>query len=291
MSELAYAISIGQSELAQQAECLVRSINLFAPESEIFGYLTEEEMDALSRHQQSFFERHTILTVGQNPIPEYPIAIKIEALRAALEQTSTEYVALVDTDTLVLNPIDVHRETSADFLAKPADISTQYWTSKDAEKEWIQLYQRAGKEYLGAEFETTVDRKPIPRYWNAGMVITNQSDLADEWLNLTSELYSEINDPFYTDQVSLALVAAEYNTELLSEQYNFPLPHRIWCPSNIRLLHYHRYRYLARVLNPRVKIKIRNTGVIYNQGYPDSSQTVQEVGIRLYNTIRRNIYQ
>lgn len=285
MTDLTYALSIGKGKLAEQAEYLVHSIKTYAPSSDIFSFITNDEYSSLTDYQRNYFEMSTELAVLQSPIPEYPIAVKIAGLKEALDYTETEYVALLDTDTLLIRPIDADLSTTAEFFAKPVDVNQQYWTSKDSQEEWKRLYLRENKDYPGTQMKTTVDHVPIPPYWNAGSVITNQKNLVNEWLDLTSKLHPEIHDPFYADQVALAIVTAEYETVALSEQYNFPLPHRRWCPAGTNLLHYHEFRYLARILNPRVKGRVRQTGVQHASSYPKRQEFLQELGIRLYKLI------
>lgn len=285
MTKISYAISVGSDRIAEQAEYLIRSITTTSPNSDIYGYVTKQEYSKLNDTRREFLQNHIELLVGENPIPEYPIAIKISALLAALHNSQTDYVALLDTDSLLLNQINPPKIGDAELLAKPVDVANQYWASEDSTSDWRLLYDRFNKDFPNYRLKSTVDQQSILPYWNAGLVITNTKKLAEEWLDLTIELYQELEKQFYTDQVALSLASTGYKTANLSEKYNFPLPHRLWCPSEARLIHYHKYRYLARVLNPIVRHEIKRSRITNAQGFPKRRKVMKEATIQVYNML------
>lgn len=204
----------------------------------------------------------TVCTIetGPNPIDRYPIAIKLAALDRAASVLDTEYLLCLDTDVLVLDDVSVP-EQDEDLYLKPVDIGGQYYASQASHEEWEALANTFGMMFPGITTRSTVDRKPIPPYWNAGMVLTRNNEFPSRWLSLTKELYKNHDTGYFTDQVALGLLSTEYDVGEVGEDYNYPLTNRLFVPNSVKILHYNTFYQLARLYDPRIFRRIAQTGI------------------------------
>lgn len=260
--DVTYITTADTGILEWQARRLAESIATYAPESELVIFVPESSLPKLSPKTREVFEHHSTVLTGEIPIPEYPISALLQAYVKGAHVAETEYIAALDTDTLVLEPIRL--TSGGEVWLRPADVGVQYWTSDRSVGQWKRLYREfnltapSRKEWL----VSTVDRNPIPPYWNSGVVVTTDRTLPERWLDITRELYERDDLPvdgseFFLDQISLALAVRQNDVGQLSEVANFPLGGRVRTPADVQVLHYGNSRNLARVLSPSVRRKLR----------------------------------
>lgn len=262
-ADTTFALTADSGELAWQAERLVRSLARNCPEANIVVFVPEAAIERLRRDVLELFESNATVVTGTIPLPEYPISAMVQAFVEAERKSETEYLVAVDTDTLVLNPPRISGD--AEVWARPADVGVQYWTTEEATSEWRQLCAAFGLPFPSKDewLTSTVDRIPIPPYYNSGVVVTTDRTLPERWLTLTEELVRREDVPvspteFFTDQISLALALRTRRTETLSSRANYPLGGRINVPPDVEIIHYGDRRNLARVLSPKLRRELRS---------------------------------
>lgn len=265
--DIAFAITADAGELEHQAELLVRSISRNCPNADIVVFVPEQSRDDIMDNALKLFESAGTVVYGQIPIPDYPISAMIRAFIEAERLMNAKYLVALDTDTLLLQPVCIDAE--ATVWLRTADVGAQYWGSADARNDWKQLHERFGlepprhDEYVTA----SVDGRPIPPYWNGGVVITTDRSLPARWLNHTKTLYYEdelpvSQDEFFVDQLALALAVRENVVTPLSEKENFPLGGRVWVPTDVSILHYGDRRNLSRVIPMNTRCKLSELNAI-----------------------------
>jgi hypothetical protein len=285
--DIAISFAVGDGELAEKARYLTNSIKTYTSNPEIHTFASTDEWESLSAREQNFFDTETTVATGELPIAGYPISAKLAAMKHAASVTTRPFLLLLDTDTVVLNEIEYHSDGSAELFVKRADGSDQYWISEEAEDDWKRAYSLFNSEYPGYTSETSETGVPIPPYWNAGFVLTSDKEFPSEWLSATRTVYqSNLSERFFADQVALGVLSTQYEVEEVSELYNYPLPFRYRCPSNIRVLHYHDFQPCGRIVTPLVRAKLRQIGLTQSHSFPSSGDQLRllaGVGLRLFN--------
>jgi len=163
-----------------------------------------------------------------------------ESLDEPAEEAGDEpYRLLLDTDTLVLDEITVHR-SGRDLYLKPVDVGLQYWgrASQSGER-WRELAREADLPAPEWTHTSTFDGNSIPSYWNAGFVLSGVEGFASRWMSLVEQLYPEIPYEWHADQVALGLLSQVYDVEALDNRYNYPIHLRLRCRDDAVVLHYH----------------------------------------------------
>lgn len=258
--DIGIVFAFGPDDLALQARSLVRSINRYTNFEEVLAFTTPEEYDDIDPEIKSEMAEHCTLEIVEKPIDGYPIAIKEAALQRAASMLDTEYLLCLDVDMLLLDEPNFP-ERDGDLFVKPVDIGTQYYGTEQSFGEWEEIASQFGFSFPGVKTRSTVDKHPIPPYWNGGMVLTRNNDFPDKWVSLTEKLYEQCDIGYFTEQVSLALLSTEYSVVELGEMYNYPLTHRVFVPNSTAILHYNTFQHLARVYDPRVLHRVLNTGL------------------------------
>lgn len=286
MSKVSYCFCLPPGDYERQALYLLRSIekNTKADPDEIFVFVAEEEKEGISEDTIEEVEKKATLIEGNIPNPDYLLSSSHEALRKASKITEKEYIALLDTDTLVLDDINLPRETEVDLFLKPADLGNRYWARKESLEEWKSLFSEYGFDFPEKRINATVDGLEMIPYYNSGSFIVNTaSDFPDEWLELSKEIHGNLSDNFFTDQVSLAMLASKYNVQEVGEVYNFPLNLRISPDKDAMVVHYKRIHsvYRSILIDPWFKSKIEDTGIL--QRYKEDKS------LKLYKYMLRDL--
>jgi hypothetical protein len=242
MSELGFVFAAGKGKYDEQGLYLARSIAATNPESQIFIYVPDGEDPA---HESELAEMGEILR-GQPRIPAYGISRKIDALIAAEEAAETDYLLLLDTDTLVFDRITVH-ETGKDLYLKPVDVGLQYWgRESQSQDRWDQIATEVGVPRPEWQYTSTFDRNQIPPYWNAGFVLTANNGFGSRWMDLVEQIHPDIPYEWHADQVALGLLSQEYDVQVLDNRYNYPLHLRFRSRKDIKVVHYHNFHNLKK---------------------------------------------
>mgnify|MGYP006273046545 CR=1 FL=1 len=266
-SDIGFAITADSGELATQADVLVRSLRKQYPTAPVLTFIPESSVTDIDAEIRTRLEQSTTVVTGEIPIPEYPISALVYAFVEAVRRFSSSYLVALDTDTIVLDRLRV--SSDGDVWLRPADVGAQRWTSRQSQEDWATLYRRFNLQAPTPFFQQTasVDRQPIPPYWNSGVVVTTDMTLPKRWLEYTETLFREDELPvsqteFFLDQISLAVAVQENQVQQLSERENFPLGGRLRVPTNVAVIHYGDRRNLARIVNPDIRETLHQLGAL-----------------------------
>lgn len=165
----------------------------------------------------------------------------------ALSLSFTEdFIFFFDSDIVALQKFNLESVVSEvqDIIIKPANRSNI--------SSWEKIYSLVGQPVPDDTVLTSVDRKRIPPYFNAGVIGLNNAvkdKFCQTWTKYFEQMWEE-NDirkfgipAFHRDQVALSLALNELNLQfnLLPGEYNYPLRGKKISKDNIPYLaHYHR---------------------------------------------------
>lgn len=262
MSDLGYVFAAGDGVVGRQAVPLARSIERNHPEAPVYVFVPEDERQEMDPEVLDALSDVGEILEGSIPIPDYPISTKIAALRAAQRVADEPYLAMLDTDMLLLQRLEV--ESGADLYLKPVDVGRQFWGRDRSREWWTDLYERYDDRMPDWTVRSTFDGLEIPPYWNAGVVVTRVDDFGERWLELTRELHGEIPYDRHADQVALGILSTDYEVEVLDDRYNYPIHLRLRCPGDVRVLHYHRKHNLKKVTDRRIREEMAACGIEVN---------------------------
>lgn len=190
---------------------------------------------------------------------------------------NSDFILLIDTDTLFINPIDRSFFDVNSVYLRPVDNkgigSTGNADSNDVF--WQDAFNLFGLKPDFPEMKTTVDQQTIRPYYNSGFVLAPKSfNFFRKWKTVFENLMgSQIRtnpsqsrhkvDFGFLEQMSISVALSLYNLEkkMLPNSYNYPLP---FMPvlsqrdgainfSNLCHIHYHRWfqhpGFLNHILN------------------------------------------
>ncbi|WP_158854466.1 hypothetical protein [Halorhabdus sp. CUG00001] len=240
MDDLAFVFAAGEGKFDEQGRYLARSITRTNPDAQIYAYIPDGEYPT---HKSELSELATIVR-SEPRIPSYGISRKIDALIAAEAVADEPYLLLLDTDTLVLDEISVHRSGS-DLYLKPVDVGLQYWgRASQSSETWHDIATDADLPVPEWIYTSTFDKNRIPPYWNAGFVLSGIESFGSRWMDLVEELYPDIPYEWHADQVALGLLSQAYDVEVLDNRFNYPLHLRLQCRNDAVVIHYHNFQNL-----------------------------------------------
>lgn len=260
MADLGYVFATGEGTVGRQSVALARSIERNHPGAAVYVFVPEDERAAMDDDVLDYLGDVGELLPGDIPIPEYPISAKIEALRLAQAAAGEEYLAMLDTDVLVLEPLTV-QASGKELYLKPVDVGRQFWGRDVSEEWWADLYREHDGDVPDWRVRSTFDGVEMYPHWNAGFVLTSVDDLGAEWLELAETLHGEIPYDRHADQVALGILSAHRDVEVLDRRYNYPIHLRLRCPEDVVVLHYHRERNLRKVTSRRLREEVAACGI------------------------------
>lgn len=136
MKKLAYVFVLGPHELEKKGLFLLRSIhkNTEAEKKDIFVFIEDSEREEISENAINEARDKATILDGSFPISEYPLSSAHEALYQASQESDVEYLVLLDTDTVVLDDLDIDLNQNKDLLLKPVDLGNRYGEKKSQKK-------------------------------------------------------------------------------------------------------------------------------------------------------------
>jgi len=259
----------------QQTSLLIESIREYAPDLPTYICLPDAEWGNVPREVREHWDTAGTLLKSKIPLSEYPVSAKIGALRKVERDRDINgrTRVLLDTDTVLLDRLpDQIIAPDTEVAAKPEDTDREFWSSTESESEWRDLYSSFNLQWPGYTHRSSTEGRPIPPYYNSGVVVT-KTELADRWLELTQSVLEEFPGEFFSDQLGLALLMRSHVTESLPETMNYP-GHIEWRPPrNTTILHYHTNDALERVLDPFLRRRLRRlSSSPIESDYPTLSQ-------------------
>lgn len=265
MTDFTYVVTVDQGKFAKKALYQVKSIIQNDPGSDIFAYVTTGRgTESITESEREGLEKHATVVEGPVPIPDYPISAKTRAAAEAASCVDTEYLLVLDSDMLVLEPLSVPSDT--DLSMTPVNIGNQEWGRPEKEAEWERLCEQYDIEYPDTVIHSTVDDRPLPfPMYNVGVVFVRNDDFPARWERIESEMYEEFGAFHFLHQIAASLLAADYSVNVLDERYNYPSNIRYRCPKDIKILHYHSFNQLRKLMHPEIRRKVEATGILEQQ--------------------------
>ncbi len=190
----------------------------------------------------------------------YPIANKILSCAHRENNTDSDVLVFLDTDTLFLDPPEILNKVSpGEVYARPVDfkgIGTDRNYSGVNGEYWKKMFQILGLQDRGRYVNTTMDDQEIIEYYNAGLVITHRSNgFFTEWKKhfekvMQADLKHKRKRIRNTDQATItaSLISRDLDAISLDKRYNCPFHVQHKCKneaykvekiSELIHLHYH----------------------------------------------------
>lgn len=227
-------------------------LNTSASSDQIFVFVADSEIDSVTHLE--YFQQRSTLIIGKIPNEAYPLSALHRALEIACNKSISEYVVCLDTDTVVLQDVEIP-ESGADIMAVSDHDLGSFWSRPESEHNWIQLYER-----YDIEFE-----EPI-RWFNGGVLVVNtESDFAYKWKVMSEDLWGTISrEKYFTEMVCLGLLSNEYQFKELNENKNYIQGFHVDPPNkNVEVIHYiHPVTLYRSLMNPDIKQKLAPTDVL-----------------------------
>jgi hypothetical protein len=182
----------------------------------------------------------------QNQIdPAYPIGNKVSCLQQSVK---TDRLVFVDTDILLLRPLEDSSVFAAPFAAKPADLPNVLHPFQ-----WSRVYRACGTSRPNESVATTLYGQLVLPYFNAGFISVDPSvKMGDAWLECSKRIDRMWRLPLkrpHLDQLALPVAVRKLGLRYtcLPESYNYPVhlkPIDPFAPPTIA--HYHDATILRR---------------------------------------------
>ena len=275
---------VERGELEEKTLLLCRSIRRYGgrfAESPIFTFqprLGTEVSDDTRRGLESLGATHITERLNVD-LAGYAIGNKVFASARGEELATTEFVAFLDSDTILTSePSAFALPEGIDAAARPVDYwrhgneplddpDHEHWKTRHRrvasagpgdpiDPYWETMYELCGVTNR-PWVETVGDRKRVRAYFNSGLVVARRSaGLFAQWKGdfltlIENDHLPPGGDRHYLDQLSLAVVLARVwdRVEILDGRYNYPLIGRPLLPQPLRsaqleeLVHVHYNRY------------------------------------------------
>jgi hypothetical protein len=164
---------------------------------------------------------------------EIPTFNKVTVSAWAERELGHDTLVFTDTDTVLLN--EPGELVDGDWVAALRPVDRRIAGSRGKGKNepfWRKMYAELGVD-ARPFVETTVGQMTIRAYWNSGLIaVRREAGLFGAWERALERLFdAEIVQkrwPQFMDQLSWAGVTADVHdrVRILSDGYNYPLPHR-----------------------------------------------------------------
>jgi len=259
--EVVFVITLDQGKFAEQALLQCKSILKNTTYDNLFVYRTRRGLNELSSDAEDFLDKNTITETGEVPLGKYPISTKVEAAKRARERYPEKKLIVLDTDLLVLdNP--VISKGDWDLALTPVNMADQEWGKRQKLPEWEKWRTKFDIAKPTTRVKSTTDKKvlPFPMY-NVGMMIIKPTDFIHRWEKIRNAMYDELGAFHFLHQISASLLASDYQIEVLSEEYNYPLNIRFYCPDGTKVLHYHEKEHLLKPKSRKIRKKLSQLNI------------------------------
>jgi len=196
-----YGITVGSGKFADMAICQLRSIHEFTSCSRksIVANCPEQEWKEIKKSKRELIKEMAVIHNYSPPLPEYPLSAFQATGRACNQYTDhAEYFLLIDTDSIVLNPTNDEFNPAKDLGIKPADF--HYEKVGLSESVLREAFDIIGIDFPPISNNSTVDNKPIPPYWNGGVMFVGNSEIIERWIELNKLFFDELDEDFFIEQ-------------------------------------------------------------------------------------------
>lgn len=237
-SKVAFVFCVEPGRLESEACLLAESIRTFAgrfASGPIYA-VQPRGNEPLKRETLSLFDSAGVIHRAANLNVDYarwPTSNKVYAIAHLEKEISAEFVAFLDTDSVVLNePAEFVLRGGVDLAVQPTLRQFRGSTGPGDPNDsfWLKLYamcEAPEPEYV----HTMLDRVRIRGYYNGGLIVfRREAGLGRRWHAFLKRIAPSVpGDIRYNmDQFALALVAASVQprVHLLPGVYNYNLARR-----------------------------------------------------------------
>ncbi len=168
----------------------------------------------------------------------YPIGNKVSCFKV---KTNADKIIFLDSDIICMKPFLPKEHFNEQFCAKPVD---KHWFN-----EWKHVYELFEIPYPKERFETTIDKKKILPYFNAGLIVVdNNIKFSEEWIKcckIIDEAKNITDKRPWLDQIALPIVVKkkQLKCKILDNKYNYPIHELVPIKSEIPFFCHYHYRY------------------------------------------------
>ena len=249
---IGFCVAGGDNKLGRLATYCIRSVTRLYPDAPKLVFLGRTES------APEILEKEDVKVVrGDFPIKSYPISAKVNAFVEAENRFDTEWICLLDADTLLVNKISCPSYGNVGLV--PVFNGRNGWASDSVER-WKSLYQDLEVSIPNQTIYSISDGQPIVPYYNAGFILSKVSGFGKKWREALLYVSEEIStDTRFRDQVSLSIIANSQRVSVMSANYNYPVFHSLYPPSSTKVIHYRRPRWLLRL--PQYDEVVAETGL------------------------------
>lgn len=254
-------LPVGGGRFTEESLFLARSIDQNTDYG-IISVFCSDEIDEFNEMHEEIEDLSKNSLEAEIPLEDYPHSFKIKALAKA-EEITDEITVLLDSDIIIID--DFKLSENFELAAKPVDKGDQFWAKKESQSSWNNLFDKLDIQPELDRVESTVDRKEIRPYFNAGVVVTGKNTvLGKKWLEYTEEVFKSAEEnKTFSDQVALSLMAHESDFEAIGEDLNYSLINYYSIPRGISIIHYHNENTLIRgfMTSKKFRVSSRNIGL------------------------------
>jgi hypothetical protein len=237
-ADVAFLICVERGRLEGEALLLLESLRTWGgslAEAPVYAFAPRPGHEPEPATAERLVELGTTLITDPlvDRFADIPTFNKVSVSAWAERELDHETLVFTDTDSVFLNePAEFE---TGDWLAAVRPVDRRIAGSKGKGKTepfWRKMYAELGVRERPFT-ETTVGQVKIRAYWNSGLIAVRRSaGLFDAWERALNRLFdAEIVQkrwPQFMDQLSWAGVAATVHdrVRILSDAYNYPVPHR-----------------------------------------------------------------
>lgn len=249
---IGFCVAGGEGRLGRLATYCIRSIARLYPDAPKLVFLQEAESppDILRNEDVSIVR-------GEFVIDSYPISAKVNALVEAEARFETDWVCLLDADTLLVERLTLPSRGEIGLV--PVFIGGHGWGSYPIHK-WSSLYSKVGVSLPEKRIHSISDNCSIIPYYNAGVVLSRTHNLGKKWRGGLIKISNQISKKRrFRDQIALSIVANGQTVSVMSKEFNFPAFHSLIPSASTRVVHYRRPRWFLRL--PQYDNIVSETGI------------------------------
>lgn len=268
--EVVFSLTADADPLDSQAALLVRSIRDQYPDAPVLTFVPDGRLSAVDPAVRRCLRAETDVVEGPFPIRTYPLSAFHGAfVRAPERYPDADYYVALDTDTVVLDRIELPRP-DADLYAGPEYVGATRWASADGPREpWNRLFKTTGVDPPADDdrLVAPADGSEMwPPYYNGGLVVAGDPDVPARWLELLREVLegdAVAGEPYFAEQIALAVLAAERDTATLPSPANHMMGATLRVPDETAVLHY-QFEDTLSTLRPALRERLAEYGVRFS---------------------------
>lgn len=233
--DIIFCLAGGEGDIGKQASWCVESILNVYPDATIYVGTPLQE------NQSEPLPKVVRLLDVEFPIEDYPNSIKGEIIRRVEKNHKNRTICLLDTDTLVLQKLDLPPQ--GEIMLKPEHVMLSR-AGLDDQTRFDSVFGLFDLEAPEVKIKSTVDNCMIRPFYQAGVIITRGIEIGERYTRYMRDIWGRHPGEYHTDQLALSVIAEQHEVSELREKQHFPLVFRTYCPRDTELVHYRGEKHL-----------------------------------------------